>query len=114
MEKVTETLRRASHLKVCDWKQKVASMAPEQEEYDKFGRSTKLLIHPKDIPDLQFDRKARNKGEISPDTEISMIEVNITSGRDEHGEIPPKQQASKVISNLVLGQREICGQSRSM
>ena len=89
-EKGNETLRRASHLKVCDWKQKVASMAPEQEEYDKFGRSMKLLIHPKDIPDLQFDRKARNKGEILPDTEISMIEVNITSGRDEHGEILPK------------------------
>ena len=80
-EKGNETLRRASHLKVCDWKQKVVSMAPEQEEYDKFGRNTKLLIHPKDIPDLQFDRKARNKGEISPDTEISMIEVNVTSGR---------------------------------
>ena len=99
-EKGNETLRRASHLKVCDWKQKVASMAPEQEEYNKFGRSTKLLIHPKDIPDLQFDRKARNEGEISPDTEISMIEVNITSGRDEHGEIPSKQQASNAISNL--------------
>ena len=25
-EKGNETLRRASHLKVCDWKQKVASM----------------------------------------------------------------------------------------
>ena len=31
-EKGNETLRRASHLKVCDWKQKVVSMAPEQEE----------------------------------------------------------------------------------
>ena len=89
-EKGNETLRRASHLKMCDWKQKVASMAPEHEEY-KSGRSMKLLIHPKDIPDLQFDRKARNKGEILPDTEISMIEVNKTSGRDEYGEIPPKQ-----------------------
>ena len=50
-EKGNESLRRASHLKVCDWKQKVTSMTPDQEEYDKFGRSTKLLIHPKDIPD---------------------------------------------------------------
>ena len=58
-------------------------MVPDQGEYDKFGRSTKLLIHPKDIPNVQFDRKARNKGEISPDVENSMIEVNITSGRDE-------------------------------
>ena len=98
-EKGNETLRRASHLKMCDWKQKVASMAPEHEKYDKFGRSTKLLIHPKDIPDLQFDRKARNRGEISPDMEISMIEVNITSGRAEHSEIPPKQPPIKVFSD---------------
>ena len=98
-EKGNETLRRASHLKVCDWKQKVASMAPEHEEYDKFGRSMKLLIHPKDLLDLQFDRKARNRGEICPDTEISMIEVNITSGREEHGEILPKQPPIEVSSD---------------
>ena len=68
-----KTVRRASHLKVCDWKQKVTSMVPDQSEYDKFGRSMKLLIHPKDIPNLQFNRKPRNKGEILPDAEISMI-----------------------------------------
>ena len=98
-EKGNETVRRASHLKACDWKQKVTSMVPDQGEYDKFGRNTKLLLHPKDIPNVQFDRKARNKGEISPDAEISMIKVNITSGRDEYSEIPPKQLPIKVSSD---------------
>ena len=98
-EKGNETVRRTSHLKVCDWKQKVTSMVPDQDEYDKFGRSTKLLLHPKDIPNVQFDRKARNKGEVLPDAENSRIEVNITSGRDEYGEIPPKQLAIKVSSD---------------
>ena len=98
-EKGNETVRRASHLKVCDWKQKVASMVPDQGEYDKFGRSTKILLHPKDIPNVQFDRKARNKGEISPDAENAMIEVNIISGRDEYGEILPKQLPIKVFSD---------------
>ena len=98
-EKGNETVRRASHLKACDWKQKVTSMVPDQGEYDKFGRNTKLLLHPKDIPNVQFDRKARNKGEISPDVEISMIKVNITSGRDEYSEIPPKQLPIKVSSD---------------
>ena len=99
-EKGNETLRRASHLKACDWKQKVSNMVPGQQEYDKFGRSTKLLIHPRDILDLQFDRNTRNKGEISPETEISTIEANTTSVRDEHGKIPPNHKASKVITNL--------------
>ena len=29
-------------------------MVPDKREYDKFGRSTKLLIHPKDKPDLEL------------------------------------------------------------
>ena len=99
-EKGNETVRRASHLKVCDWKQKVTSMVPDQGEYDKFGRSTKLLLHPKDIPNVQFDRKARKEGEISPDAENARIEVNIISGRDEHGEILPKQTLIKVSSDM--------------
>ena len=46
-EKDNESVRRASHLKVCDWEEKVTSMVPDPVEYDKFGRNTKLLIHPK-------------------------------------------------------------------
>ena len=99
-KKGNESVRRASHLKVCDWKQKVTSMVPDQDEYDKFGRSTKLLMHPKDIPNVQFDSKARNKGEISPDAENSMIEVKVTSGRDEYSEILPKQLLIKVSSDM--------------
>ena len=68
-EKGTETVRRASHLKACDSKQKVASMVPDQDEYNKFGRSTKLLLHPRDIPSVQFNRKTDNKGQISPEAE---------------------------------------------
>ena len=29
-EKGNESVRRASHLKVCDWKEKVTSMVPDQ------------------------------------------------------------------------------------
>ena len=65
-------------------------MVPDQDEYDKFGRSTKLLIHSRDIPNVQFDRKARNKGKISPDVENSLIEVNITSSREEIRRDPAK------------------------
>ena len=32
-------------------------MVTDPREYDKFGRSTKLLIHPKDIQNVQFDRQ---------------------------------------------------------
>ena len=98
-EKGNESVRRASHLKLCDWKEKVISMVPDPGEYDKFGRSTKLLIHPKDIPDVQFGREADTKSEISPGVENSMIQVKVTSGREEYGEIPPEQLLIKASSD---------------
>ena len=98
-KKGNESVRRASHLKVCDWKEKVTSMVPDPGEYDKFGRSTKLLIHPKDIPNVQFDRKTGNKSETSPEVENSVIEVNATSGREEYSKIPPEQLPIKASSD---------------
>ena len=99
-EKGNESVRRASHLKVCDLKQKVTSMVPDQNEYGKFGRSTKLLIHPKGIPDLQLLEKLRNNSKILQDTEISVIEEEYTSERGGTGEISPDQQ---VLQELVIG-----------
>ena len=87
---------------MCDWKEKVTSMIPDPREYDKFGRSTKLLIHPKDIPDVQFDRKTDSKSEILPEAENSMIEVNVTSAGEEYGEIPPDQQTIKASSDTSV------------
>ena len=98
-EKGNESVRRASHLKVCDWKEKVTSMVPDPREYDKFARSTKLLIHPKDIQNVQFDGQTDNKSEISPEAENSVTKVNATSSKEEDGEIPPKWLPIKASSD---------------
>ena len=65
-EKGNEAVRRASHLKICEPKDKVAAMVPEDDEYKQFGRNTKLLLHPKDVADLQFTPTEDKKGEIPP------------------------------------------------
>ena len=74
-EKGVESVRRVSHLKVCELKDKVAAMLPDIDKYRKFGRNTKLLLHQKDVPDLQFNSKTEKKGEILPEVEISMVNV---------------------------------------
>ena len=73
-------MRRLSHLKVCELKDKMATMVPGTDEYSQFGRNTKLLLHPKDVPDLQFSSKTERKGEIPPEVEISLI--HMTSSTD--------------------------------
>ena len=83
-EKGNETVRRASHLKVCDPKEKVTAMVKRHDKYNCFGRSTKLLLHAKDVPDLQFTSKTERKGEILPDTEVSVIEWSVDSNKQKN------------------------------
>ena len=84
-EKGNETVRRASHLKACKAKAKVAAMTPDRNEYDSFGRSTKLLLHPRDIPDLQFSSETEDKGEIPLETEVSVVQVVQIANKQEEG-----------------------------
>ena len=99
-EKGVESVRRSSHLKVCELKDKMAAMVPDTDEYRQFGRNMKLLLHPKDVPDLQFNSKTEKKGEIPPEVEISMVYV--TSSTDlveKSGEISPQNSVKMPIIN---------------
>ena len=89
-EKGNESVRRASHLKHCDAKAKFASMVPENNEYEEFGRSTKLLLHPKDIPELHFpvENNANSSKQLEINNVIESI-VEITPNCQETSEIPP-------------------------
>ena len=74
-EKGNETVRRASHLKVCKLKDKITTMVLEAGDYKQFGRNTKLLLHPKGVTDLQFTSAGDKKGEIPPEVEISLVSI---------------------------------------
>ena len=60
-EKGVESVRRSSHLKVCELKDKMATMVPDADQYRQFGRNMKLLLHPKDVPDLRFSSETEKK-----------------------------------------------------
>ena len=50
------------------------SLLPSTEDYQKFGRKTKLLIHPDNIPDTNTSLPSRKQVEVS--TEESEISEN--------------------------------------
>ena len=67
-EKGNKSVRRAGHVKVCNPVDKVINQLPPQTVYEQYGRTSKLLIHPKDVPQIPlqlFDeqRQAGEKGE---------------------------------------------------
>ena len=58
--------------------EKVAKQLPSEQLLNNYGRSSKLLLAEKDIPDLHFDVKDRKeKGDLSEKTEVmGMTDVN--------------------------------------
>ena len=60
------------HIKKIDPVDKVISLLPSTEDYQKFERKTKLLIHPDKIPDTNISVPSRKQTEASTkDSEIS-------------------------------------------
>ena len=81
-------------------------MVPEADEYKQFGRNTKLLLHPKDVTDLQFSPITEKKGEIPPEVEISMVNVvtnqEISDSTDlmsRSGKISPENTVKRLVTN---------------
>ena len=53
-EKGNKSLRRAAHVKVCEPVDKVINQLPPQSVYEQYGRRSKLVIHPKDVPEISL------------------------------------------------------------
>ena len=65
-------VRHRGHIKKIDPVDKVISLLPSTEDYQKFGRKTKLLIHPDNIPNTNISLPSREQTEVSTeDSEIS-------------------------------------------
>ena len=54
-DKGNKSVRRAAHVKICEPVDKVISQLPPQSVYKQYGRSSKLLIHPKDVPEIPLE-----------------------------------------------------------
>ena len=67
-------VRCRGHIKKIDPVDKVISLLPSTEDYQKFGRKTKLLIHPDNIPDTNISLPSRKQTKAL--TENSKISEN--------------------------------------
>ena len=71
-EKGNKSVRRAAHVKVCEPVDKVISQLPPQAVYEQYGRASKLIIHPKDVPEIPLQLfNGQRQGEMSEDTEMT-------------------------------------------
>ena len=77
-ERGHKSIRRSAHVKYIAPSEKVIQQLPSEQVLKNYGRSLKLLLAPKDIPDLQFDAAERKeKGDSSEKTEVmEIMDVN--------------------------------------
>ena len=65
-------VRHRGHIKKIEPVDNVISLVPNVEDYEKFGRKTKLLIHPDNIPDTNISLPSREQTEkVGAESEIS-------------------------------------------
>ena len=73
-ERGHKSVRRSAHVKYIDPSEKVEKQLPSEEVVKNYGRSAKLLLAPRDIPDLQFAVAEREeKGDSPEKTEVMEI-----------------------------------------
>ena len=75
-------IRRSTHVKYIEPSEKVIQQLPSEQVLKNYGRSSKLLLAAKDIPDLQFDAaEVKEKGDSSERTEVlEIIDVDTKGG----------------------------------
>ena len=73
-ERGHKSVRRSAHVKYIAPSGKVAKQLPSEQLLKNYGRSTKLLLAPKDIRDLHFHvTDLKEKGDLSEKTEVEEI-----------------------------------------
>ena len=73
-ERGHKSVRRSAHVKYIDPSEKVEKQLPSEEVVKNYGRGAKLLLAPRDIPDLQFAVAEREeKGDSPEKTEVTEI-----------------------------------------
>ena len=73
-ERGHKSIRRSAHVKYITPSEKVVKQLPSEQVLKNYGRSSKLLLAKKDIPDLHFDvMDAKEKNKTSERTEVMVI-----------------------------------------
>ena len=77
-ERGHKSIRRSAHVKYIAPSEKVVKQLPSEQVLKNYGRSSKLLLAEKDIPDLHFDvAEVKEKGDSSEKTELmEIMDVN--------------------------------------
>ena len=112
-EKGNRSIRRSGHVKPCQPTEKVCYQLPPQEVYEQYGRTSKLLLHPKDVPHVPLEvfKELRQVKKLEDqEAEISSIDDMKEILVDNHNESRSRVGSEAPMEDLTMGQYtvEVC------
>ena len=112
-ERGHKSIRRSAHVKYIDSSEKVEKQLPSEQVVKNYGRSSKLLLAEKDIPDLYFDIKDRkDKGASSELTEVMEI-IDVITGGMTPLNIDFQEHSRNSLENAAGEELQLVGEQRS-
>ena len=112
-ERGTKSVRRSVHVKYIDPSEKVEKQLPSEQMVKNYGRSSKLLLAEKDIPDLHFDiKELKEKGDSSEQTEVMEI-IDVTTGGMTPLNINFREHSRNSLENAAGEELQLVGEQRS-
>ena len=112
-EKGHRSIRRSGHVKPCQPTEKVCHQFLPQEVYEQYGRMSKLLIHPKDVPHIPlevFKEQRQVKKSEDHEAEISSINDKKEILVDTSDELSSRVGSETPVEDLTIEQYtlEVC------
>ena len=112
-EKGHKSVIRSGHVKPCHPAAKVCHQLPPQEVYEQYGRTSKLLIHPKDVPHIPlevFKEEQEVEKTKNNDTELSSVDSLKEPLVDDHDDSGSRAENETTMDDVKRHQcvSEVC------
>ena len=112
-EKGHKSVRRSGHVKPCHPAAKVCHQLPPREVYEQYGRTSKLLIHPKDVPHIPLEvfKEEQEVEKINNnDTELSSVDSLKEPLVDDHDDSGSRAESETTMDDVTRHQcdSEVC------
>ena len=115
-ERGHKSIRRSAHVKYIEPSEKVIQQLPSEQVLRNYGRSSKLLLAAKDIPDLQFGAaEPEEKSEPLERTEvleITDVDTNESATTQQNSDF--QEHSKNLLENAAGEAQEEVGEQRSV
>ena len=112
-ERGHKSIRRSAHVKYIAPSEKVVKQLPSEQVLKNYGRSSKLLLAEKDIPDLHFD-EANTKEKNKPLERADVMEIMNVDTKESAQNSDSREQSRNLLESVAGGASDRMNQHRSM